>query len=438
MTQTKPVRSAFARRLELVLIGCVLLAIFLPGIQEIEFQPDESYWIATSHYFEAFAKATFTSPIWDKSYATLTTPPVTRYLIGIGRRIGGYRAADLNAPWDFWMDSAANAAHGAMPSPGLLWWSRLPMAVLTAVCGLIAFILVSRSAGRLAGYVMLVLFVANPYLFDTLCRAMNEAPLLASTLLAALAGHRALISWQDVAARTDHAAKTFFLPLIWFGVMGIVSGIAGAAKLNGFSVMLAGLALCVITPLAHKGNVSRPRLLGFFASAGALIILTAGFTFVALNPYLYPDPIRNSMDMVEHRLEYIKLQQAEYPSARLSGSLTGRLPLVGQRVFSQYAALSFPNSWIINIPLCLVGLCYLLYTAWCWLRSGVGSGISSLVLLLVALTCAGPALLTPLDWDRYYLFPVFFSTIFIAVGVSWVIKSLSRWTKHRRLYQSKD
>ncbi len=431
MTKTRTVKSKSTRWLELVLIGCALLAFFCASIQHIEFHPDESYWIATSDHFEAFAKAEFASPVWHGSYWTSTGLPLTRYLIGIGRRIGGYRVADLILPWDFRLDRAANIARGAMPGPGLLWWSRLPMAVLAVVCGMIAFILVSRSAGRLAGYVMLVLFVVNPYFLYTLCRAMNEAPLLASTLLAALAGHQALISCKHVAAWTDNTARAFFRSLIWFAIMGMFCGMAGVAKINGLSILPAGLALCVIAPLAQKG-ISRSRLLGFITSAGAVTILAAGFAFVALNPYLYPAPLRHTYGLVATRLKTMKIQQAEYPSSRMGDSLTVRLPLVAQRVFSQYAALNFPGSWVGNIPLCLVGLCYLLYTAWYWLHSGIGSGASA-VLLLIAFTSAAPTLSTPLDWDRYYLFAVFFSTISIAVGVSWVIKSLSLWVGDRRL-----
>src|SRR5207253_3731044 len=70
----------------------------------------------------------------------------------------------------------------------------------------------------------------------------------------------------------------------------------------------------------------------------------------------------------------------------------------------------------------------LLISAWSWLRGGVGSG-GSVVLLLVAFSSSFPVLMTPLDWDRYYLFPVFFSTVLIAVGIVQIIKSLSRWTR---------
>ena len=37
-------------------------------------------------------------------------------------------------------------------------------------------------------------------------------------------------------------------------------------------------------------------------------------------------------------------------------------------------------------------------------------------LVAAGVLAAGPALLTPVDWDRYYLFPVVFLTALIAIG----------------------
>jgi hypothetical protein len=50
--------------------------------------------------------------------------------------------------------------------------------------------------------------------------------------------------------------------------------------------------------------------------------------------------------------------------------------------------------------------------------------MSSLQFAFVATTVGlvAPALMTPLDWDRYYLLPVFYSTIFISIGVAFLIR----------------
>src|SRR2546421_7611967 len=126
----KKSRRSFVPWLEPLLLGCVLFAIFYPRVQSTEFHGDESLWIATSYYFDAFVEGKFDSPVWNESYETLTQPPVGRYVVGIGRTIGGYGYRDLNRPWNFNLSDEENIARGNKPNPNLLWWSRVPMCIL--------------------------------------------------------------------------------------------------------------------------------------------------------------------------------------------------------------------------------------------------------------------------------------------------------------------
>jgi dolichyl-phosphate-mannose-protein mannosyltransferase len=429
--KTPDVKRPIAPWLEPLLIGCVLFAIFYPRIQNTAFHGDESWWIASSHHLEAFVGGRIDSPVWNESYDTLTQPPLSRYVIGIGRWFGGYGPRDLNRKWNFRLSDEENIARGNMPNSDLLWWSRLPMCILTIVCVLLAFNFVSRSAGRLAGYIMLTLFVFSTYFSTTLFRAMGEAPLLTATMLAALAGSQAAASWKLAVTHKHRVSKRFLHPLIWFGIMGALCGLAGAAKLNGLSIILAGLVLSLLMLSPKASNVSRSELLRTIAFAWASLILASVFTFVALNPYLYPNPIGRTGKMVTQRLNDMERQQVNNAAAQISGPLITRLLFIGERVFYQCAALRFPGSLIINLLLCSVGLWFLLFAAWTWLRSGAGYG-GSLVLILIAFSASAPALMTPLDWDRYYLFPVFFSTVFIAVGCSRIIQGLFEWTRRWR------
>ncbi|HKY55157.1 MAG TPA: hypothetical protein VJM08_12660, partial [Anaerolineales bacterium] len=103
---------------------CILFLVYLSGLGKVEFHPDESQWIATSDIFEAYVRMEFNSEAWDQYYLILHQPPVACYTIGIGRFIGGYRRPDLNPPWNFERGRQFNERVGAVPSNGLLWWSR--------------------------------------------------------------------------------------------------------------------------------------------------------------------------------------------------------------------------------------------------------------------------------------------------------------------------
>ncbi|HXV80784.1 MAG TPA: phospholipid carrier-dependent glycosyltransferase, partial [Candidatus Binatia bacterium] len=226
---------------ELALVAAILIAVLGKGIQSVEFFGDESNWISTSYFIGPFLKGDIFSPVWQESYATKNQPPVPRYIIGVARRIGGFKAKDLNTRWKFDLNDRANFEGGAMPSPDLLWWSRLPMTVFAVVSGGLLFLMVRQAAGRLAGYAVLILFIGNPFLLTTLRRAMAESPLVVFILLAAYAGYRAMRSWRNVYCDSRSGTKRSFRALFWFSLMGIFVGLAAGAKLNGMSVLMAGL-----------------------------------------------------------------------------------------------------------------------------------------------------------------------------------------------------
>jgi hypothetical protein len=125
--------------------------------------------------------------------------------------------------------------------------------------------------------------------------------------------------------------------------------------------------------------------------------------------------------MLQNRLVVMSSQRQRDPSSSIDGSM--RIPVIQQRVFERHATLHFVGGRTINLLLCLSGLGYLLYSTWHSSQKPTSSS-ASLVMLLVAFTSATPALFTPLDWDRYYLLPVVFSTAFIAVGIGWPVSGI--------------
>lgn len=411
------VQRGWVRRwLEPSIVACALLAVFCTRIDRVSFWPDESQWIATSYFFEGFLDRLGAPFLWDESYWTLTQPPVARYVIGVGRLAGGYGIRDLNEPWEFKSDNATNVAKGAMPEPGLLWWSRLPMALLTVLSIVILFCLVTRAAGRAAGYTLVLLLAGNPYVYRTLCRAMSEAPLLACVAMAMLASDWALGYWQRAATASHPSIKALRPAAACFLLMGSICGLGAAAKLNGFATVAAGLGLCVLAAVTHAGNVAKPARATFIIAVSGLLLFGTALVFVTANPYLYPDPLGHTLTMFTFRLTEMQKHLVLYPRFVIHG-LGARFDVIPQRVLQDYAAFSVRGAWSINLLLCAIGVYVLVRAAWSWLR-GNDNGGTSMVLVAVAVTTATPALLTPLDWERYYLLPVIFSTVGIAVGIA--------------------
>lgn len=396
-----------------VLLAGLLLFVFCARIQSVEFQPDESQWIATSAYLEVFLRGDYRPESWAENYWTLTQPPLPRYIIGVGRRLGGYGPSDLNSPWDWSTGGEENAARGNAPSLRLLWWSRLPMAVLAAVSGLVLFHLVVAVAGRPAGYLFLLLYATSSYVATMLCRAMAESVLLACISLAVLAGARGLACWGS--------PKGWPRFLACLGAMGALAGAAAAAKLNGAALVLTGLAICVLVAL-RPGTERWETRAPLAAATGCLLVLVAALVFVLLNPYLYPDPVGHALKMVQQRAMEIQLQLKNMPASAIGG-WSMRLRIVPLRVFETYAGLRFPGAWLLNLVLTLLGAGITALGAWRWWARRGGTP-AHVVLLLAALTTASPSLLTPLDWDRYYLLPVVFSTLFVAIAIGRAVAAL--------------
>ena len=421
-------RSVILRWLEAGVIVCLLGLIYLPHIDTVPFHGDESSRIASSASFEAFIQGDFDSPLWEESYWTLTQPPLSRYVIGIGRSVGGYEPSDLNRHWNWSLDDAANIKRGSLPDPGLLWWSRLPMAILTVLAGLSLFYLARALAGAVAGYVALLLYASSVYLRQTLLVAMGEAPLLVCLLLAALIAVWALPHWEEaVARRPIHLLR--LRPLAGLLLVGVWSGLAGAAKLNGLAGAAAGLALVTAISLTQPGAISLKSRLAALILGGAILTGAALGAFVAVNPFLYPAPVERAIAMADHRVTEMQEQYEAIPPSRITDPAM-RLSLLSERVFQTHAAWTFTGARPLNIGLTLLGLAYLLMKAWRWLWRRQTSGAATVTLAFGAVT-AGPALLTPLDWPRYYLFPVIFSLLCMAAALGAGGRLLAQWRQHR-------
>jgi hypothetical protein len=100
------------------------------------------------------------------------------------------------------------------------------------------------------------------------------------------------------------------------------------------------------------------------------------------------------------------------------------------RIFQDYAAFHFEGAFILNIILATLGVVLTLLKIRDWLK-GTNGSLAALVFSAIALTASLPTFFTLLDWDRYYLFPVFFSTAFIAIALGWLGEQAFRWFKTR-------
>lgn len=403
---------------EIVVVAALLLFRMLHDFDKVRFHIDEAHWIETSEAFEAL-RAPLSSPQWDVSYTTLTQPPVVRYVIALGRIAGGYAPVDLpRVGWELGASEAENLRRGARPNDRLLHWSRLPMALLAVGIGLAIFLGAYQLGGAVAAYTWVGLFVFSHFLRYHFRLAMGESPLVSVILLAIL-----MCCWiARRSGRAGDASPGFGA----FLLLGMIAGLAGAVKLNGLAVGGAGLA--VLAALALRRGLEQAARVRLLAVGGVALALGASGTFFAVNPFLWRDPATRVKQMFEMRVTEMKAQTDLFPTTRLD-TLAKRVVRIPQQILQDCATLRFRGFFLLNLALTLTGAVVLVRRAVRWLREPGSDPLAFCVLAGAAFACA-PTLLSPLDWGRYFILPVVFSTFLIAlgvgVGVTWIRDAIGR------------
>lgn len=409
MTQKKSFKL-----IETLLVIGLLAFFYCKDLSSVAFHIDESHWVGTSYMFEAYFKGEFWSEAWRENQHTVTNPPVPRYIIGASRFLVGYRIPDLNRAWEYSRNANFNVRRGAMPSDGLLWWSRLPMALLAVVSFWLGFLFIKTISGRPAAYIWVGFGIASSFFLLQLRRAMAEAPILFFVMLAAWLCYLAL---RNIETHPEGVPRRTW---VYLALSGVCIGLAGESKMNGLSVGVGVILATAIVLWKQREPLSNKLRQG--ALAGMLVALTAALTFLGTYPYLWPNPLGLTAHVYQNRIAEMTFQ-SERPGQYPIRNLQERVTILPARIFDDYAVFHFPGAMLLNLGLTLLGVGLLLW--------GISTSFkrdepvsAAVTLLSFALTATIPTLFTLLDWDRYYLFSVFFSSLMIAIAIGWILQKL--------------
>ncbi len=432
-----------------------LLAFYLSGLAVVPFHPDESSQISMSGDFAklvlqrdwAALAWTPSQPRTPEVQLRLLDAPMMRYFIGLSGWLHGFTTADLNTDWVWWLSWDENLAAGHLPRPELLLASRVPAAVFTALAAALAFWIVQRLRGLGAGLAAALLLGLNPLVLLHGRRAMAEGGLLFFSLLA-LWGMTVLAQ-----AAGEPRGTTPRLGLLALGVGGLI-GLAVSSKQSALGLLPAA-AVAVALPLLRPSFPGPLRLrVSLLGLACVALGLGCGLVFWALNPVLYRDPVGSGQAMIAARDDMLRQQtiaQTGYLPETVTPGLMSRLRAAALEVYFRPPAV-----WDVPVYLEHLTPQAEAYFAQPWLRLGTGPVWGVVLAALGAVGAAssarrlwrdrlGPAtraeqtlwwwalaalgmvlLITPFDWQRYFILLVTPACIFAALGLEALARPAAR------------
>ncbi|MGH2532524.1 MAG: ArnT family glycosyltransferase [Thermomicrobiales bacterium] len=278
----------------------------LDEIRASRFHPDESRWINRAYYIRELGDPF--GETWSDQYLIRGQPPMGSYVIGLGLLLQGHDVT-TNGPWDFHRGDEWNvnwnATYGNMPSQADLEASRKTNAVIGALTVAAVFVIATRLTNWIGGLAGALFLAYNPLQTGLSSQALSDALLGLIIALATLV----------IMALADRPTWPRLI------LLGVLLGAGASAKLSPL-FLAAGLAVIGAVLLldpwlrrvpllgrlaAWRGPANRPRQLRLGWMLLALPVITSAF-FVLSYPYLWPDPVGRTMNLIEFRQQEMESQ----------------------------------------------------------------------------------------------------------------------------------
>lgn len=372
-----------------------------------------------------------------EQHLRLLNGTLPKYLFGWAAYLGGYEISQLNEQWDWCCDWQYNFDNGHIPSDDLLLRTRWVSALFLAAGVILMFWIGRAAGGRPVAYLAAAYYALNPVLLLNGRRAMMEGSFIFFSLLVLWAGV-ALIKNQTSAWRKTICAASF---------LGIASGLAVASKHTAVMVVMVVFIACFLAGVSSPSARLKNTLALFWAGSAALGV------FYALNPAWWGNPLGRVSTVLALRSELLTGQTQFFggyahfadQSAGLFRQVFVALPqyyeapnwqnFIGQQI-QMYEASLLQGVSIGGTVGGGLGVWFLMMAGFIFLQRDTTllPGVRG---LLLAYGLAVPGLiflLTPLEWQRYYV-PVFPAVgLMASIGlVGFVTLGQQAWQTRRKM-----
>lgn len=427
--------TQFLKSTWLDILWCIAItAYILAGVQAVPLHGDESTQIYMGRDVYYHLQGNTEQVLfrdWEllegddstEQQLRLLNGTLPKYLFGAVAYLSAYELEDINQQWAWGSGWDWNHQNGHVPSDDLLFRSRLVSASLLAISAIALFYVGYTVFGRNVAYLASAYYTLNPAILVNGRRAMMEGAMLAFTILAILIALHLLKNrcwWHYV-------------------LLGIISGLAVASKHTSIVTIATIFAVCGVYFLIYH----KKHILYLFAS-GALSLLV----FFALNPAWWTAPLSAPATVLELRQELLAGQVGFFGGYEsINEQVTGFarqsfvvLPIYADSNFDDFYSAqletieNYDSSLLSGVSLggsiigaMIVFILVVIGVASLWLYEKTHTAhkwlITTWFLAMVLLTL----ILTPLEWQRYYLpiYPVV--GLLGAIGIEFLLSKVGVW-----------
>lgn len=391
----------------------IVIALLLIGtsfsinMQQVELTPgdrDETRWINRAYYAADLADPF--GPTWQDYIITVGQPPLGSIAIGTGMALQGQdlRAAGV---WDYQYDKKWFEATGGYPTQDALHAARRTNAAIGALSTGAAYVLGRLLTNRIGGIAAGVFLAWHPLHIVLSTQALSDQTFALLLLLALIA------AWKFAEKPTWARAIVF----------GILLGLGGATKLTPLLLAPPLVVFGIVRLWFDRSETGRRA--GWMLISQPFIAFAA---FVAIYPWLWPNPIERTWRLFSFRSGEMDAQTSAWPNALTEGPLDA-LSRFGYKLTYTHStsqkALQHLYDWAgidriavgIDVVLAAAGVVILL---WIVAQSGLWSPhalVGCLLLGELALLAIG----MKADFYRYHLPVVMIVSagVAVSVGTAW-------------------
>ncbi len=411
-----------------VLIGLCALMIYAIwvslGVDQVPFHPDESSLLYQSRDFERWLSDPL-SLAWDSTnpddydqvYRALNAP-LTKYVLGIGRRLAGFGPESVATDWNWSKSWQENKDAKGLPSDSLLRGARLAVTLLLPFSLLLVFRSGEALRSRRMGYIAAFLLATNALILLHDRRAMAEGVVTFGVCLA-------ILGMLEADRRP------------WLA--GASAALATMAKYSSAPMLLINFLACAWIP--SQDSTKKTKIFKNLL----IFMLVAAFIMFVLSPIAWTHPLEALTQIWGARQEFVQKQvdtlRVLQPNQVLETMPTRIAIMLGHLYLTPLQFEEFEN---YNTQVTAMSEVYLSNPMHTLFRNVVGAGLAllltifgivagfrnlralkdgytkrNIVLLFTATALQILALLiaNPLPYQRYWIPIVPFVCVWMAYGV---------------------